>query len=145
MKISIGSDHRGFKMKTELINLLKENNYDVTDFGTFNEESVDYPDYAIKVSKSLQNREAEFGVLICGSGMGICIPANKFKGIRAVNVLTEKMAEMGRRHNNANVICFGADFVETEIAKKCLIKFLNTSFDTDERHIRRVNKVNNLL
>jgi ribose 5-phosphate isomerase B len=139
--IAIGTDHRGFKLKEELKIFLTSNNYQLKDFGTDSDKSVDYPDFAKLVAESIQKN----GILICGSGMGICIPANKYKGIRAVNILTEKMAEMSRRHNNANVICFGADFIDIETAKKCLLKFLTTSFDSDERHSRRVNKVNNIL
>ena len=131
-------------MKEELKKFLSSENFEYKDFGTYSEESVDYPDYARQVAESLQNKESEYGVLICGSGMGICIPANKYKGIRAVNILTEKMAEMSRKHNNANVICFGADFINTETAKICLKKFLTTPFDNDERHARRVNKINNI-
>lgn len=143
--IAIGTDHRGFRMKEELKIFLSSLNIPFKDFGTYSEDSVDYPDYAKLISESLQKNESEYGVLICGSGMGICIPANKYKGIRAVNILTEKMAEMSRRHNNANVICFGADFIDAETAKVCLKKFLTTPFDSDERHHRRVNKVNNIL
>ena len=132
-------------MKEELKKFLSSENIEYKDFGTFSEESVDYPDYARLVAESLQKKESEYGVLICGSGMGICIPANKYKGIRAVNILTERMAEMSRRHNNANVICFGADFIDIETAKICLKKFLTTPFDTDERHSRRVNKINNII
>jgi ribose 5-phosphate isomerase B len=143
--IAIGTDHRGFKLKEELKIFLTSNNYQLKDFGTDSDKSVDYPDFAKLVAESIQKNECEYGILICGSGMGICIPANKYKGIRAVNILTEKMAEMSRRHNNANVICFGADFIDIETAKKCLLKFLTTSFDSDERHSRRVNKVNNIL
>jgi ribose 5-phosphate isomerase B len=143
--ISIGTDHRGFKMKEELKKFLSSENIEYKDFGTYSEDSVDYPDFAKLVSESIQRGESEYGVLICGSGMGICIPANKYKGIRAVNILTEKMAEMSRRHNNANVICFGADFIDAETAKICLKKFLSTSFDSDDRHARRVNKINNIL
>ena len=143
--IAIGTDHRGFNLKEELKNFLTSNNYEIKDFGTDSDKSVDYPDFAKLVAESIQKNECEYGILICGSGMGICIPANKYKGIRAVNILTEKMAEMSRRHNNANVICFGADFIDIETAKKCLLKFLTTSFDSDERHSRRVNKVNNIL
>ena len=143
--IAIGTDNRGFKLKEELKIFLTSNNYQLKDFGTDSDKSVDYPDFAKLVAESIQKNECEYGILICGSGMGICIPANKYKGIRAVNILTEKMSEMSRRHNNANVICFGADFIDIETAKKCLLKFLTTSFDSDERHSRRVNKVNNIL
>jgi ribose 5-phosphate isomerase B len=145
MIISIASDHRGYQMKLVLIKTLEQNNYVVKDFGTNSEQSVDYPDFAKLVAESVHSKESDYGVLICGSGMGICIPANKVKGIRAVNVLNEKMAEMSRRHNNANIICFGADFVEIQNAVKCLNVFLSTPFDPDERHHRRVDKVNNLL
>jgi len=143
--IAIGTDHRGYKLKEELKVFLTSNHYDFKDFGTESEKSVDYPDFAKLVAESIQKEESEYGILICGSGMGICIPANKYKGIRAVNILTEKMAEMSRRHNNANVICFGADFIDADTAKKCLFRFLTTPFDTDERHSRRVNKVNSIL
>lgn len=132
-------------MKEALKVFLSSENIEYTDFGTYSEESVDYPDFAKPVAESIQKNESEFGVLICGSGMGICIPVNKYKGIRAVNILTEKMAIMGRRHNNANVICFGADFVDIETAIACLKIFLKTPFDTDERHKRRVDKVNSIL
>jgi ribose 5-phosphate isomerase B len=143
--IAIGTDHRGYKMKEELKRFLSFENIGCKDFGTYSEDSVDYPDFAKSVAESIQKNESEYGVLICGSGMGICIPANKYKGIRAVNVLTENMAEMSRRHNDANVICFGADFVDLETAKICLKKFLSTPFDTNERHLRRVKKVNSIL
>jgi ribose 5-phosphate isomerase B len=143
--IAIGTDHRGYKMKEALKVFLSSENIEYTDFGTYSEESVDYPDFAKPVAESIQKNESEFGVLICGSGMGICVPANKYKGIRAVNILSEKMAIMGRRHNNANVICFGADFVDIETAIVCLKIFLKTPFDTDVRHKRRVDKVNSIL
>jgi len=143
--IAIGTDHRGYKMKEELKKFLSSENIGCKDFGTYSADSVDYPDFAKSVAESIQKNESEYGVLICGSGMGICIPANKYKGIRAVNVLSEKMAEMSRRHNDANVICFGTDFVDLETAKICLKKFLSTPFDTNERHHRRVNKINSIL
>jgi len=143
--IAIGTDHRGYRLKETIKQFLDNEGLKYKDFGTYSDDSVDYPDYAKAVCENISSGESDRGILICGSGMGICIPANKYKGIRAANVLNEKMAEMTRRHNDANVICFGADFIEPETAVKCLKVFLNTDFENEERHIRRVNKVNNII
>ncbi|MBM4157463.1 MAG: ribose 5-phosphate isomerase B [Ignavibacteria bacterium] len=143
--IAIGTDHRGYRLKETIKQFLDNEGLKYKDFGTYSDNSVDYPDYAKAVCENISSGESDRGILICGSGMGICIPANKYKGIRAANVLNEKMAEMTRRHNDANVICFGADFIKPETAVKCLKVFLNTDFENEERHIRRVNKVNNII
>ncbi len=142
--ISIGSDHRGYALKELIKNYLAAENYTVIDFGTNSNESVDYPDFAVKVAKSVQEGKATYGIAICGSGIGVSIAANKVKGIRAVNATSEIITEMSRKHNNANVICFGADTVDFNTAKKYLNIFLNTEFEQEERHIRRVNKLNSL-
>lgn len=142
--IAIGSDHRGFKLKEMLINYLEKQNYRIIDFGTHSEESVDYPDYSVKVAKCVADGDAGYGISICGSGIGVSIAANKVKGIRAVNATSEKITEMSRRHNDANVICFGADFIDIVTAVKYFNIFISTEFERGERHIRRVNKLNNL-
>lgn len=144
MNIAIGSDHRGFQLKENLIKYLKENNFQVNDVGTNNAESVDYPDFAAKVCKSVLNNESAFGIAICGSGIGVSIASNKVKGIRAVNANTKDLTVMSRKHNDANVICFGADFIDFQTAIKFLDLFLNTEFEGGERHERRINKLNGM-
>jgi ribose 5-phosphate isomerase B len=141
IKIAIASDHRGFKLKNYLIDYLKNQGYDVIDFGTYSSESVDYPDYAALVAKAVADHSVDYGVAICGSGIGVNIAANRVKGVRAVNATSEKIAEMSRRHNNANVICFGGDYIEPEAAVKYLEIFLSVPFDGGERHQRRIQKI----
>lgn len=143
MKISIGSDHRGFIYKGRIKELLSKQGHEVIDFGTNSEESVDYPYYAVKVGESVTSKEADFGVLICGSGIGVSITANKVKGIRSVNICLEKTAEMGRRHNNANVICFGQDVLSFDVVERSLNVFLTTQFEGG-RHERRIEKITEL-
>ena len=138
MRIAIGSDHRGFKYKAALIkNLGKKNR--VKDFGTFSEESCDYPDFAYKVARAVASKKFKKGILICGSGNGICIAANKVKGIRAVVGYSEKAAEFSVRHNDANIICFSEDFPLPKVKKAAQI-FLSASFEGG-RHSRRVEKI----
>lgn len=144
MKIAIGSDHRGFGLKEKLKEYLKKKNNTVIDFGTDSEASVDYPDFSKKVGESVSKGESEFGISICGSGIGVSIAANKVKGIRAVNATNKEMAEMSRRHNNANVICFGSDFIDFDTAVKFWEIFSSTEFEGGERHDRRINKINNI-
>jgi ribose 5-phosphate isomerase B len=138
--IAIGSDHRGYNYKEQIKNHLLSNNYIVKDFGTDSTESVDYPDYAKKVADSVISGDSEMGVLICGTGIGVSIAANKIKGIRAANVTSEKMVEMSREHNNANVICFGGDIMDIGTVIKCLEIFLQREFGGG-RHIQRVAKI----
>jgi ribose 5-phosphate isomerase B len=143
MKIAIGSDHRGFPLKEELKKYFTDNKIEFTDFGTNSTDSVDYPDYAAKVCNAVINEGYRFGVLICGSGIGVSIAANKHKGIRAVNANTNNMAEMSRKHNNANVICFGSDFIDIGKASRFFEIFINTEFEGGERHERRIQKLEN--
>ncbi|MFA5779424.1 MAG: ribose 5-phosphate isomerase B [Elusimicrobiota bacterium] len=138
MKIAIGSDHRGFRHKTELIKYLSKNNT-IKDFGTFSEESCDYPDFAYKVAKTVASKKFERGILICGSGNGICIAANKVKGIRAALGYSTKAAEFSVRHNNANIICFSEDFPLATV-KKAVKKFLAAKFEGG-RHLMRIQKI----
>ncbi|MFA5403527.1 MAG: ribose 5-phosphate isomerase B [Ignavibacteria bacterium] len=144
MIISIGSDHRGFELKQRIKEYLKGKNLKVLDFGTNSNASVDYPDFAKKVGESIAKSESKFGIVICGSGIGVSIAANKVKGVRAVNATNSDMAEMSRKHNNANVICFGADFIDFDTAVKYFEIFVNTDFEGGERHNRRIEKINNI-
>jgi ribose 5-phosphate isomerase B len=138
MKIAIGSDHRGFKYKEELKKFLSKN-HKINDLGTCSEESCDYPDYAYLVARAVADKKADRGILICGSGNGICIAANKVKGIRAAIGYSVKAAEFAVRHNNANIICFSEDFPLKQV-KASVKKFLAARFEKG-RHLRRVNKI----
>ncbi len=144
MVISIGSDHRGFELKERIKEYLVEKKHKVLDFGTVSNASVDYPDFAKKVGESVAKGETKFGIAICGSGIGVSIAANKVKSIRAVNATNSDMAEMSRKHNNANVICFGADFIDFDTAVKYWEIFASTDFEGGERHNRRIEKINNI-
>jgi ribose 5-phosphate isomerase B len=144
MVISIGSDHRGFQLKESLKEYLTKKNIKVLDFGTDSNASVDYPDFAQKVGESVAKGESKFGIAVCGSGIGVSIAANKVKGARAVNATNSDMAEMSRKHNNANVICFGADFIDYDTAVKYWEIFSNTDFEGGERHNRRIDKINKI-
>lgn len=141
--IAIGADHRGVRYKESIKKFLASQNYEYKDFGTDSEDSVDYPDFAQKVAQSVADGECELGILICGSGIGVDITANKIKGARSVNAVTEMMAEMARRHNNANVICLGQDLIGEVVAVRCVQKFLNTQFEGG-RHQKRVDKIHSL-
>lgn len=143
MKIAIGSDHRGFPLKEQIKRYFDELNLEYRDVGTNSSESVDYPDFAKLVGKEINGGECRFGVLICGSGIGVSIAANKIKGLRAVNANNNNVAEMARRHNDANVICFGSDFIDYEKAVRFFEIFINTEFEGGERHERRIWKLEN--
>ncbi len=140
MKLSIGSDHAGYQYKELISNMLKEKGILVVDKGTHTEESVDYPDYAHEVARSVESKETEFGILICGSGIGVSISANKHTGIRAALCWKVELAELSRRHNNANILCLPARFISEELAIKIVTAFLNTQFEGG-RHEKRVNKI----
>lgn len=139
MKISIGSDHAGFKLKEALVAYLAKK-HQVLDMGTYSDDSVDYPDYAFTVSKQVADREVDFGILICYTGIGMSISANKVKGIRAALVLNVESAKLTREHNNANVLCLAAKDTPLDLAKQIVDTFLNTAF-LGERHKRRVDKI----
>ncbi|HON64250.1 MAG TPA: ribose 5-phosphate isomerase B [Bacilli bacterium] len=139
MKISIGSDHAGFKLKEALVAYLAKK-HQVLDMGTYSDDSVDYPDYAFTVSKQVADREVDFGILICYTGIGMSISANKVKGIRAALVLNVESAKLTREHNNANVLCLAAKDTPLNLAKQIVDTFLNTAF-LGERHERRVDKI----
>jgi ribose 5-phosphate isomerase B len=140
MKISIGGDHAGFAYKEEIKKLLAEQHYDVKDFGPFSDASVDYPDFAHPVALSVEKGESTFGILICGSGNGVAITANKHQGIRAALCWSEELGALARQHNNANVLCLPARFIDLELAKKIVTRFLATDFEGG-RHENRVRKI----
>lgn len=139
MKIGIGSDHAGYKVKEEIINYLK-NTYEVIDYGTFNEESTDYPIYAFKVGESVINNQINFGILICYTGIGMSIACNKIKGIRCAKVDNVKESQLTRMHNNSNVISISA-LKDIEQVKEIITTFLETDFLNGERHMRRINLI----
>lgn len=139
-KIAIGGDHAGFKYKERLKDWLTKNGYAFKDFGTYNEESTDYPDFAHPVSSAVESKEFEFGILVCGSANGVAITANKHQGIRAAICWNEELACLARQHNNANVVCIPERFIDFDTAVKIVDRFLNTSFEGG-RHERRVNKI----
>lgn len=138
MKIAIGSDHGGFSLKEYLKTLP---NFEWIDVGTYNEQSSDYPDYAKGVADKILQQHADFGVLICKSGIGMSIAANRFSGIRAALCFNQSMAESARAHNNANIICLAAAYIENSEAKDMILTFLKTQFSADARHTNRLNKI----
>lgn len=142
IKLAIGSDHAGFKLKEKVKKHLLKEGYSVKDFGCYSEERADYPDYAHPLSNAVEKKEFDYGVLICGSGNGINIAANKHKGIRSALCWNKELAELARQHNDANIIALPARFIEDEEAVKCVDTFVNTTFEGG-RHADRVNKINN--
>jgi len=140
MKIAIGSDHAGFDYKESLREKFTEQGFQVKDFGAYSTDSADYPDFAHPVAHAVENREADFGILICGSGNGVCITANKHKGVRAALCWNNDLAALARQHNNANVICIPSRFVDLNTAISMAETFLRTEFEGG-RHQRRVEKI----
>ena len=140
MKIAIGGDHAGFTYKQAIIAVLQEQGHQVEDFGPHSDASVDYPDHAHPLATAVETNQAELGILICGSGNGVAITANKHAGVRAALCWNEEIAALARQHNNANVICIPARFISLEEAKKLVTTFLTTPFEGG-RHGRRVDKM----
>ncbi len=140
MKIAIGADHGGFELKEEIKKYLVENSYEVKDFGTYSTESCDYPDFALPVAESVANNEYDFGILICGTGIGISISANKVPGIRAALCSDTFSAHATREHNNANILAMGARVVGPGLAIDIVKTFLAAKFEGD-RHIKRLDKI----
>ncbi len=143
MKISLGSDHAAYEYKQEISEYLKELGHQVVDFGTDSKDSCDYPKYAKAAADAVATGECDCGIIMCGTGIGMSITANKVKGIRSANCITEEMARLAREHNNANVLNFGARLVSIDLAKKITFAFLNTEF-AGVRHERRVNMIHDL-
>lgn len=140
MIIAIASDHAGFDQKQELVRYLTEKGFEVCDQGPENDDRVDYPDFATKVARAIQEGAADRGVLVCGTGIGMAMAANRFKGIRAANVVTPEFAALSREHNDANVVTLSARFVDQEINEQILDAFLATEFGGG-RHAERVAKI----
>ena len=138
MKISIGNDHAGVDYKKFIIENLK--NHSVTNHGTDDVNSVDYPDFAHPVSLDVENKTSEIGILICGSGNGVAMTANKHKKVRAALCWSEEIAKLAKQHNNANIVCIPARFISKEEALQIVKSFINTDFEGG-RHERRVNKI----
>ncbi|MFW5789855.1 MAG: ribose 5-phosphate isomerase B [Bacillota bacterium] len=143
MQIAIGSDHAGFNMKKDIKEWLLDEGYQVKDFGTDNQDSVDYPDFAEKTAKNVATGDSEVGILICGTGIGMAISANKVKGIRAARCQDSYSARMARAHNNANILTFGSRVIGIELAKDVVETYLNASY-AGGRHQRRVDKIDNI-
>ncbi len=139
-KIAIGGDHAGFHYKESLAELLREKGYEVEDFGPSSAESVDYPDFAHPVASFVENHSNTFGILVCGSGNGVAMSANKHEHIRAAVCWNEELARLSRLHNDANILCVPARFVSADLASSMTEIFLSTSFEGG-RHSNRVNKI----
>lgn len=140
MKISIGSDHAGYEYKEYITRLLGKEGYVFIDRGPSTAESVDYPDFAHPVAQDIEKKMADFGILVCGSGNGVCITANKHAGIRAALCWTAEIATLARLHNDANILCIPARFISKRLTSKIVKQFLNTGFEGG-RHQARVNKI----
>lgn len=141
MRVAIASDHGGFDQKGALAGfIVTELSCDVTDFGPDTGDSVDYPDYAVKVAQAVSSGDADFGVLICGTGIGMAVAADKVSGVRASSITSPAFAELFRQHNNGNVVCLSGRFVDLEVNKQIVKTFLTTEFEGG-RHERRVEKI----
>ncbi len=143
MKVGIASDHAGYRMKEFIKKKLREKGFEVIDFGTDSEERVDYPDYAAKLAEKISSGELEKGILICGTGVGMSIVANKYPNVRAGLAYSDEVAELIARHNNANIICLGGRTMTMEEGFKRVLIWLSTGFDGG-RHERRINKISDL-
>ncbi len=139
-KIAIGSDHAGYDLKQKVIKHLQERGIEVKDFGPHNDDRADYPDYAHPVAIEVESKKVDLGVLICGSGNGINMTANKHQGIRSALCWQEDIAEMARLHNNANIIALPARYISEDLALKCVDIFISTDFEGG-RHSARVDKI----
>lgn len=140
MKIGIANDHRGYKLKTKIIPYLQKKGYEVVDYGAFSTESVDYSDYGILLGEKVRDKKVDFGIAICGSGIGISIACNKVKGVRCAKVNTAKEARLTRLDNNANVVALNEKMHVFE-AKDILDEFLTTEYQAEERFQRRIDKI----
>lgn len=138
MKIGIANDHRGVNLKKKIMNYLHEKNISCVDYGTDTEDSCDYVDYAVKLSDAVKNKDVDLGILICGTGIGMSIAANKVDGIRCARVVNSDEARLSREHNMANMMAIGEN---TENVFDVVDAFINTKESTEERHLRRVNKI----
>lgn len=140
MNIAIGGDHAGYELKAKFIEKLKELGHDLKDFGPYSAESCDYPDFVHPLSQAVEKGEFTFGIVICGSGNGVNMVANKYQGVRSALCWDKELAEMAKAHNNANVLAVPARYISQEVAFEILQAFLSTAFEGG-RHAKRVNKI----
>lgn len=140
MKIAVASDHRGHDVKNKILTLVEELGHEGVDFGPQETDSVDYPDFAATVAEAVGSGEVERGILICGTGIGMCIAANKFDGVRAAVCHDEMTAELSRRHNNANILCLSGDLLGDRLVHRMVEVWITTEFEGG-RHARRVGKI----
>ncbi|MBN1689537.1 MAG: ribose 5-phosphate isomerase B [Dehalococcoidia bacterium] len=143
MRLALGSDHRGLEMKGNIMDYLKAGGHTAEDLGCFSNDAADYPDYASAVAEAVATGKADYGILICSSGIGMSITANKYKGIRAALCSGPELAKRARLHNDANVLCMGSDFISTKEALQTVDNFINTGFEGG-RHQHRLDKVSKL-
>ena len=140
MKIGIANDHRGLVLKQTLTNYLENLGYNITDYGTYTDDSVDYPDYAFALGKAINNKEVDLGIAICGTGLGMDIALNKVKNIRCAKVNSKEETILSRSHNDANAIALSSK-LSPDIAKEIALAFITTPFSNDKRHINRIKKI----
>lgn len=143
MRIAVGSDHRGVNLRSKIVQLLTRLGQEVVDIGSYDDESVDYPDIAAVVARQVSNGEVDRGILVCGTGLGMSIAANKFPGVRAAPCHDDLTAEMSRRHNDLNVLCLSADMLGERLIDRMVEIWLNTEFEAG-RHARRIKKIDDL-
>jgi len=143
MRIAVGTDHRGYSIRSKVIELVERLGHEVEDLGTFSSDAVDYPDIASLVSQKVSRGEVDRGILVCGTGLGMCIAANKFHGVRAAPCHDDLTAEMSRRHNDTNILCLSADLLGERLIDRMVELWLSTPFEGG-RHARRVEKIREL-
>lgn len=140
MKIAVASDHRGVSCRARILDIIQGLNFEGVDYGANGEESVDYPDYASKVAAAVSSAEADRGILVCGTGIGMCIVANKFDGVRAAPIHDDITAALSRQHNDLNVLCLSADLISDQGLERIVTTWLKTNFEGG-RHARRLEKI----
>jgi len=143
MRIAVGTDHRGYSIRSKVIELVERLGHEVDDIGAFSGEAVDYPDIAAIVGQKVSSGEVERGILVCGTGLGMCIAVNKFKAVRAAPCHDDLTAEMSRRHNDANVLCLSSDLLGERLVDRMIELWLSTPFEGG-RHARRIDKLNEI-
>jgi len=143
MRIAVGTDHRGYSIRSKVIELVERLGHEVEDLGTFSSDAVDYPDIASLVSRKVSRGEVDRGILVCGTGLGMCIAANKFHGVRAAPCHDDLTAEMSRRHNDTNILCLSADLLGERLIDRMVELWLSTPFEGG-RHAQRVEKIREL-
>jgi ribose 5-phosphate isomerase B len=141
MKIAIGADHAGYQLKEDIVQYMRELGYDVEDFGTHSPDPVDYPNIALKVARSVAHGEFDRGILLCGTGAGVCMTANKVKRIRAASCSDTFTAHAVRAHNDANILCLGGRVLGTGLARDIVKIWIETPFSQGERHVRRIGEM----